>query len=63
MDAVTAIAVLMFAGAGTFLAWCAVSFYRWYKAGPPSRMATRTTVKPFDDDRSSQRNFKRMMRS
>jgi hypothetical protein len=37
--------------------------YQWYRDNRPRRMATRTTVKPFDDDRSSQRNFKRMMRS
>ena len=44
--------------------WNAIRItYRWYRDNRPRRMATRTTVNPFDDDRSSQRNFKRMMRS
>jgi hypothetical protein len=62
MTAVTAIAVLMLAGAGMFLAWCAVSMYRWYRKGPPSHMARRITDKPRHDHRSSIEQFKRIHR-
>jgi hypothetical protein len=38
-----------------FIGWCVVSAVRWYRAGPPSRMATST--RPAKDSRNWSKQY------